>query len=432
MPASAPVSATTTANASSVLKLAGPGLVVAAAGIGSGDVIAASVGGARYGVLLLWAIAVGAFFKYVLNEGIARWQLATGKTALEGWAEYLPRWVKVYFGVYLVLWTVFVAAALTNATGLGISNLTGGRVPQSWGGVFHSLFGFAFVFLGGYGGFEKLVKTLVGIMGFCILVCAVLTFQDAPAVLRGTFLPIIPEGAGLYVLSIIGGIGGSVTILSYNYWMREEKLAGPGQLGYVRGDIAIAYLFTALFGMAIMMTANQAFFVPGVVITNAQAVPKMAEMLGSILGTFGRVSYSIGFWAAVFASLLGVWQSVPYLYADFYGIIRKLSPDERERVVKVTSTPYRLALAFVALSPIPFAFTGQPIQVIVAYTIVGSLFVPFVAATLLYLNNRVKWGTAVPHNNWPTNALLIIILLLFVIVGGDEVMRALGPLLGGS
>ena len=91
------------------------------------------------------------------------------------------------------------------------------------------------------------------------------------------------------MLSIIGGIGGSVTMLSYNYWMREEKMSGPEQLGYVRGDIAIAYLFTALFGMAIMMTANQAFYVPGVAITNAQAVTKMAEMLGSILGAFGRV-----------------------------------------------------------------------------------------------------------------------------------------------
>jgi Mn2+/Fe2+ NRAMP family transporter len=424
-----PVSTTRAPGAFSFLKLAGPGLVVAAAGIGSGDVIAATVGGARYGVLLLWAIVLGAFFKYILNEGIARWQLATGKTALEGWAEYLPAWVKVYFGVYLVLWTVFVAAALTNATGLGINNLTQGRVPQSWGGVFHSLFGLAFVWLGGYGGFEKLVKGLVGLMGFCILICAALTFNNPPAVLMGTFVPTIPEGAGLYVFSIIGGIGGSVTMLSYNYWMREEKMSGPEQLGYVRGDIAVAYLFTALFGMAIMMTANQAFYVPGVAITNAQAVPKMAEMLGSILGAFGRVSFSIGFWAAVFASLLGVWQSVPYIYADFYGIIKRLSLEERARVTKVTSTPYRLALAFVAISPIPFAFTGQPIQVIVAYTIVGSLFVPFLAATLLYLNNRVKWLTAVPHNNRLVNALLIVILLLFAIVGGDEVRRAIGPLL---
>src|SRR5690606_34608539 len=68
----------------SLLKLAGPGLVVAAAGIGSGDVVAASVAGANYGVVLLWALLLGAFFKFVLTEGIARWQLATGMTALEG------------------------------------------------------------------------------------------------------------------------------------------------------------------------------------------------------------------------------------------------------------------------------------------------------------------------------------------------------------
>ena len=182
--------------------------------------------------------------------------------------------------------------------------------------------------------------------------------------------------------------------------------------------------------MAIMMTANQAFYVPGVAITNAQAVTKMAEMLGSILGMFGRYAYSIGFWAAVFASLLGVWQSVPYLYADFYSILKKLPAEERARVTKVTSIPYRLALVFVTLAPIPFAFTGQPLEVIVAYTIVGSLFVPFLAATLLYLNNRVKWASAVPHNNLATNALLVIILALFAIVGGDEALRAVGPFLG--
>ena len=289
--------------------------------------------------------------------------------------------------------------------------------------MLHSLFGFVFVLLGGYGGFEKMMKTLVGVMGFSILVCAALTFHDPAGVLQGTFVPTIPSGAGLYVLSIIGGIGGSVTMLSYNYWMREEKMSGPEQLGYVRGDITIAYLFTALFGMAIMMTATG---VPraGCGDHERAAVTKMAEMLGSILGAFGRYAYSIGFWAAVFASLLGVWQSVPYLYADFYSILKKLSPEERARVTKVTSTPYRLALVFVTLAPIPFAFTGQPLEVIVIYTIVGSLFVPFLAATLLYLNNRVKWRSPVPHNNLATNALLVVILALFAIVGGDEAEKS--------
>ncbi|HET9706270.1 MAG TPA: Nramp family divalent metal transporter [Vicinamibacterales bacterium] len=409
----------------SFLKLAGPGLVVAATGIGSGDVVSATVGGARYGVVLLWAILAGAFFKFVLQEGIARWQLATGKTALEGWADHLPAWVKWYFVVYLVLWTVAVSASLTNATGLGIANLTGGAIPQSWGAVLHSLIGFAFVFFGGYDNFEKFMKLLVGVMGFSILFCALFTLDNFGAALQGMFIPTIPAGSGTYVLSLIGGVGGSITMLSYNYWMREEGMRGSGFLSYVRGDVAIAYLFTAIFGSSIMLIANDAFFTAGVALRDAEAVPRMAAALGAILGEFGRLAFSIGFWAAVFASLLGVWQSVPYLYADFYGIIKKVPVDERAAMVKVTSTPYRLALAWISLVPIPFAFTGRPIQIVVIYTIVSSLFVPFVAATLLYLNNRVPWTGPVPRNSWITNLLLVAILVLFVVVGFQEARAAL-------
>jgi len=407
------------------MKLAGPGLVVAATGIGSGDVVSATVGGARYGVVLLWAIVAGAFFKFVLQEGIARWQLATGKTALEGWADHLPAWVKWYFVVYLVLWTVAVSASLTNATGLGIANLTGGAIPQSWGAVAHSLIGFTFVFFGGYDNFEKLMKVLVGVMGFSILLCAIFTLDNPALAAQGLLIPRIPAGGGTNVLSLIGGVGGSITMLSYNYWMREEGMRGSGFVSYVRGDIAIAYLFTAVFGMSIMLIANDAFYTAGVTLTNAEAVPRMASALGSVLGSFGRIAFSVGFWAAVFASLLGVWQSVPYLYADFYGIYKKMSPDARREVVKVTSTPYRLGLAFISLVPIPFAFTGQPIQVVIIYTIVSSLFVPFVAATLLYLNNRVKWSESVPHNSLVTNLLLVAILVLFAIVGYQEVAARL-------
>jgi Mn2+/Fe2+ NRAMP family transporter len=214
-------------------------------------------------------------------------------------------------------------------------------------------------------------------------------------------------------------------MLSYNYWMREEGMRGSGFLSYVRGDVAIAYLFTAIFGSSIMLIANDAFFTAGVALRDAEAVPRMAAALGAVLGEFGRLAFSVGFWAAVFASLLGVWQSVPYLYADFYGIIKKVPLDERAAMVKVTSTPYRLALAWISLVPIPFAFTGRPIQIVVTYTIVSSFFVPFVAATLLYLNNRVPWTGPVPKNSLITNLLLVAILVLFAVVGFQEARAAL-------
>jgi Mn2+/Fe2+ NRAMP family transporter len=246
--------------------------------------------------------------------------------------------------------------------------------------------------------------------------------MNAPlAALKGLLIPTIPAHSGTNVLSLIGGVGGSITMLSYNYWMREENMRGGGWVQFVRGDIFVAYLFTFMFGGSIMLIANDAFFTAHVTLTNSEAVPRMAAALGEVLGTFGHLAFSVGFWAAVFASLLGVWQSVPYLYADFYGIVSKMTPEQRVDVVKVTSTPYRLALVFISLVPIPFAFTGQPIQVVITYTIVSSLFVPFVAATLLYLNNRVKWTEPVPHNSMITNLLLIAILVLFAIVGYQEV-----------
>jgi Mn2+/Fe2+ NRAMP family transporter len=408
----------------SVFKLIGPGLIVAATGIGAGDIISATVGGANYGVILLWVVALGAFFKFVLNEGIARFQLATGMTALEGWGAYLPRWIKGVFGIYLIIWTVGVSAALTNACGLGINNITGGAVSTVWGAVVHSVIGGLLVLMGGFTGFEKLMKVLIAAMFFSIVICAIITFGDGARVVSGLVIPSMPIGGGAYVLSLIGGIGGSVTLLSYNYWLREEKMVGARFLRFVRWDLTIAYVFTATFGISIMMIANQAFHLPGIKITNAVAVTRMAEMLGSIVGPAGFYIYSVGFWCAVFASLLGVWQSIPYMFADSYAILRKVPAERREQETSTKSKPYRLGLLFITLVPLPFAFLGQPLPIIITFTIISSLFIPFVAATLLYLNNKVDWKSPVPKNGLLNNALLVLILVLFVLVAAREIAGA--------
>jgi len=104
-----------------VIKLIGPGLLVAAAGIGAGDIVSSTMAASAHGLQLLWVVALAAFLKSFLNEGIARWQLATGTTAIEGWTLHLPWWVRTYFAFYLVIWTISVSAALTSASGLGIA-----------------------------------------------------------------------------------------------------------------------------------------------------------------------------------------------------------------------------------------------------------------------------------------------------------------------
>jgi Mn2+/Fe2+ NRAMP family transporter len=404
-----------------VASLIGPGLLVAAAGIGAGDIVSSTMAASAYGLTLLWVVVLAAFLKSVLNEGIARWQLATDTTALEGWCQHLPWWVRTYFAVYLVIWTVSVSAALTSATGLGTANLTGGLVPRPWGAVAHSLAGGTLVLIGGFKGFDKVMKVLIATMFFSIIVCAIFTFADPREAVRGVLVPAVAPGAGPTVLSVLGGIGGSIAMLAYNYWLREEKMVGPQWLRFVRLDIAIAYLFTGIFGISVMIVANKAFYLAGVEITNAQAVTKMADTLGAIMGPLGFYAYAVGFWAAVFASLLGVWQSTPYLFADYYGLMRNYPRATRDKLTMVTSTPYRLALLFITIVPLPFAFIDQPLLMIRTFTIVGSLFIPFLAATLLYLNNvHIPRESGVPRNSLLTNAVLTLALIVFALVGASE------------
>jgi Mn2+/Fe2+ NRAMP family transporter len=399
----------------------GPGLLVAAAGIGAGDIVSATMAGASHGVSLLWVVVLAATLKCVLNEGIARWQLGTGKTAIEGWSEFLPWWVRGYFAVYLVLWTVSVSAALTSACGLGLATLTGGAVPRPLGAVTHSLVGGMLVLAGGFALFERVMKVLIATMFFAIVGCAVVTFGEPSDVARGLVTPVIPAGGAVSVLSVLGGVGGSIAMLAYNYWQREEGMAGAAWLPFVRTDIIVAYAFTAVFAMAVMIVATAAFHVPGVAITNAQAVTKMAETLGDLVGPVGYYVYAVGFWAAVFASLLGVWQSLPYLFADVYGVLRGLPRDARDDITRVTSPVYRTALAFVVLVPVPFAFVDQPLFIIRTFTIVGSLFIPFLAGTLLYLNNvRIPHESGVPGNSAVANAALVLALVVFAAVGAAE------------
>jgi hypothetical protein len=174
--------------------------------------------------------------------------------------------------------------------------------------------------------------------------------------------------------------------------------------------------------MSIMIVAAEAFHVAGIGITNAQAVTKMAATLGARIGPLGFYAYAIGFWATVFASLLGIWQSIPYLFADYYGLMRKYPRARREALTKITSTPYRVALGLMTLIPVAFAFLDQPLFLIRTFTIVGSLFIPFVAATLLYLNNvRIPAASGVPRNSLFVNAVLILALIVFAMVGAAEV-----------
>src|SRR4026209_2063845 len=117
------------------LRSLGPGLVLAAAGIGAGDVVVASVTGMQFGTTLLWAVVFTAALKFVLTEALARWQLAPGETIVSAWVARLRPWVAIYFAGYLLLWTFLVGASLSSACGLAGASLFPALSVPVWGAI---------------------------------------------------------------------------------------------------------------------------------------------------------------------------------------------------------------------------------------------------------------------------------------------------------
>ena len=411
-----------------LLRLVGPGLLVAATGVGAGDLATGAFAGSRLGLAVLWAVLVGAGFKWVLTEGLARYQLATGETLLEGALLRAPRVVGALFLAYLLLWSWFVGSALVSACGVAAHAIAPGVFEdaargKAWWGALHSVCGLALVWRGGYRLLERALALSVGVMAVTVVVTAALLRPDPGELARGLLVPSVPADgdARAWTLGLVGGVGGTLTVLAYGYWIREEGREGAGQLSTCRLDLATGYAFTALFGVAMVVIGATVEVEGG----GAGLVVALADRLEEPLGRGGRALFLAGAWAAVFSSLLGVWQSVPYLFADTARLLFRSKgagiESARARAVDTRAPAYRGYL--VALALVPLAGLDLPFrQVQLAYAVVGACFLPLLALALLVLNGRRALVGRL-RNGPVTVVALLLTLAFFAWFGWLEVRR---------
>ncbi len=396
-----------------LFRLLAPGILVAATGVGAGDLATAAFTGNKLGVAVLWAVVAGAGLKFLLTEGLARWQLASGSTLIEGGARHLGRPFQIFFLVYLIFWSYFVGAALMSACGAAghalLPLFDSPRTGKIVYGLLHSGAGMGLVYLGGFRLFEKVMGVCIGLMFLTVVTTALLLSPNWGEVLSGLLLPRIPDlaGEGLpWTIALMGGVGGTVTMLAYGYWIREEGRSAPEDLPACRIDLAAGYTMTALFGMS-MVVIGAATKIEG---SGVSLIVDLGNRLEASLGAAGKWTFLVGAWGAVFSSLLGVWQSVPYLFADSWQLARRGSGTAR--VVDTRSAPYLGYL--LALGTIPAAGLWDGFrQIQQLYAIVGAAFMPVLALTLLWLNGSSRRVGSM-RNRFVTNLLLAATLLFFV------------------
>ncbi len=414
-------------------RIVGPGLVVAATGVGAADLVATLVAGAKFGYTLLWVAVLGAVIKVVLVEGAGRYSLATGRTIFEGWRS-LGRWTTWYFAPYIVVWGLVYGATAMSSSALPVVALFP-DLSLRYTAMAIGVAGLVLVWFGTYAAFEKVMAALVGIMFVTVVGAALLTTPNLGEIALG-LRPIFPDDSIVNVLAIAGGVGGTITLAAYGYWLREKGWSTPAFMRVMRLDNGVAYAVTGVFVVAMLIVGAELYYSLGIAAeTGDQALVQLSGILDERYGeVFGKV-FLVGFFASSLSSLIGVWSGVSLMFADFVGNLRDLPsghPDTR-----TGGRFFRGYMLWLTFPPMLLLLLDRPIGLILTYGALGALFMPFLAITLLVLLNKRRAG-ALPHsdvpaewrNGWLSNALLALCAALFLALGVNELRNVLSPYIG--
>lgn len=411
-------------------RLIGPGIVVAATGVGAGDLVATLIAGSKFGYTLLWAAVIGCVLKIALAEATGRWHLATGRTLLDGWRS-LGAWTTVYFSVYVVVWGFVYGATAMSSSALPLAALFPDLLDFKTWAILCGLFGMVFVCTNRYAMVEKMLMVFVGVMFVVVVVVAILVSPNIGDSFAGLW-PTLPDGSILYTLGLIGGVGGTISMAAYGYWVNAKGWTDSGWMRMMRVDNRVAYITTGIFVVAMLIVGAELLSASDTALRSGdRGLLDLGAVLREEFGTFTSKLFLVGFFAASFSSLVGVWHGVSLLFADFVARLRAAraatsAPTDAGGVRAVAqgaserSWPFYAYVLWLTLPPIPLLWLDKPFGLVITYGVLGAFFMPFLALTLLWLLNSPRtprqW-----RNGLLSNVMLALAGLLFLVLCVEQV-----------
>lgn len=204
----------------------GPGVILVAGALGSGELIIWPSLSAQFGLGLLWLAVLAVGTQYFINMEIARYTLATGEAVTRGLAKMWKPWLYIIIGLTILpyLWPGWAAGGATLIT----FAFGGGSVPVI---AACALIAIALALTLSpvvYQTLEKVQMVFVAIMVVFIVVTVVFAVDGgtwAQAVRGIVSVGGLPEGiAFTLALSAVGaaGAGGAVT-LAYSNFLRDKQ-----------------------------------------------------------------------------------------------------------------------------------------------------------------------------------------------------------------
>ena len=330
------------------LRYVGPGFILSASIVGSGELIATTITGAKAGFVLMWFIIFSCIVKVVVQLEFGKHAICTAEPTMRS-LNHLPG-----PKVSGASWAIWVWLALMLAKLLQVGGIVGGVVlaaqqllPFLDEPVLRAVSTFAIaasvsllVFRGSYSLIEK--ACLVMIASFTLFTLAsLISLQStemsiSSADLLSGIIPNLPENTAILVAAIaafgITGVGGD-EIMAYNYWLIEKGYAryvGPRDdsdawqrraQGWIR-----VMVFDAILSMVAYTAMTVMFYLLGAAILHRQGlVPEGNELINVLsnlytasLGNWARVVFLFGAVVVLYSTLLAALAAWTRMFSDAF------------------------------------------------------------------------------------------------------------------
>ena len=383
----------------------GPGMLVAAAFIGPGTVTTASIAGANFGFVLMWALLLSIIVTFVLQEMSSRLGIVSGL----GLSEALRSSINNHF------LKVFLMILIVSALGIGnaafeVGNITGAAIGLSQISslsISSSVLIVSILVLILLGTrifkiLEQILTVLVVIMSLLFLLTMITIEIDYSKLLRGLLIPNATPSSLLTIMALIG-----TTVVPYNLFLHADasKRKWKDQevtqaLNNSRADTAISIGLGGLITLAIMSTSAVAFFGSSMEISSEN----LARQLEPILGSYSSYIFNFGLFVA------GITSAVTAPLAASIAVTEALGWKNDP-----SSFRFKLVWIIILLIGLLFAYFGtKPLQAILFAQATNALLLPFLALFLFYVvNNSRLMGS---HKNTITINMIALIIIMAVVL----------------
>ena len=391
------------------IRYLGPGFILSAAIVGSGELIATTALGAKAGFVMFWIILLSCLVKVALQLEFGKNAIYTGTFMMEN-LNRLPglKLGKAHWSIWL--WLSLQGLKLLQVGGIVggtaiVLNMAWPAIPVNiWAILSVSITSFL-VYRGHYGPVEK--GSLVMIILFTVVILiSLLSLQWTKysihweQVKQGLQFS-LPAGMVAMAFGAFGitGVGGD-EIMYYNYWCIEKGYAaytGPNDgseawAERAKGWFKVMYL-DAVLSMVIYTIVTAAFYLLGAaVLHHSGSVPEgyeMVEVLSRIftetLGPWAKNLFLVGAFFVLYSTLFTATASWARVWGDAFGQLGWMRFDTPEHQRKTIGL---LSWILPAVWCILFLFMQAPVMMVILGGIATSILLLLVVYVSLVFRYR--------------------------------------------